>query len=128
MHLLRLQGPITMEPKINFFTPKEVEGLDKSLVCMLDVARGYAGVPFKITSGKRTYAENQRIGGAPNSSHLKGLAVDIAVPNDPQLRAKICWALGYAGFPRVFTYTCHIHADIDREKVHPIMKYMGESH
>ena len=44
----------------------------------LDYARGNAGVSFKITSGYRTEAWNTKVGGRVGSSHLKGLAADIA--------------------------------------------------
>ena len=44
----------------------------------IDYARGNAGIPFKITSAFRTEARNELVGGRVGSSHLKGLACDIA--------------------------------------------------
>jgi len=63
-----------------YFSDNEVRGLQDAFVKKLDVARGLAGIPFVITSGFRTLAQNESIIGAvPDSSHLKGLAVDLRV-------------------------------------------------
>jgi zinc D-Ala-D-Ala carboxypeptidase len=43
----------------------------------LDMAREEAGVPFVINSGARCIKHNEKVGGAKNSAHLRGLAVDI---------------------------------------------------
>lgn len=52
---------------------------------------------YKITSGYRSPADNQRVGGAPNSDHLRGEAFDIVVPgmNTAQVSAKLRGAGGY---------------------------------
>jgi len=34
-----------------------------------------------VTSGYRSADENERVGGAKNSAHLKAVAVDIIIPN-----------------------------------------------
>jgi uncharacterized protein YcbK (DUF882 family) len=60
-----------------YFKKSEIQGLQDKLVCMLDMARKYAGIPFIITSGLRTADQNQAIGGISDSAHLKGLAVDL---------------------------------------------------
>jgi zinc D-Ala-D-Ala carboxypeptidase len=57
--------------------------MSNELISMLDDARELAGVPFKITSGYRIEADIERLKKAGykvsrNSSHLKGLAADIA--------------------------------------------------
>ncbi len=111
-----------------YFTPEEVEGLHETLVEKLDQARHLAGFPFRITSGKRTADQNAAAAGVPDSSHLAGLAADLALPAEPTLREKMCWALGRAGFRRIFTYTRHVHADIDEGKAQDVMVYLGESH
>lgn len=38
-----------------------------------------AGVPLIIISGRRSTAHNERVGGAPASWHLQGLAFDVQV-------------------------------------------------
>lgn len=83
---------------------------DPNLVEMLDHARDMAGVPFEITSGLRTQAENERIGGSPLSAHLTGHAVDIAV-SDSKARYAILMTLLNVGFSRIGVYDRHIHAD-----------------
>ncbi len=47
----------------------------------LDTVRDEYGKPVKVNSGFRSEAVNERVGGARNSAHLKGLAADI-VPSD----------------------------------------------
>lgn len=38
--------------------------------------------PMKVNSWYRTEAYNKQIGGEPNSQHCKGVATDIALPDD----------------------------------------------
>ena len=52
--------------------------MDKTLLEMLDEVRDKFDKPIHITSGFRTPAYNEAVGGVETSSHLKGLAVDIA--------------------------------------------------
>jgi uncharacterized protein YcbK (DUF882 family) len=67
-------------------------------------------VPFVITSGFRTLAQNQACGGAPNSTHLLGEAADIACSD--QNRWQILQGALKAGFVRIEVCTKHIHLDI----------------
>lgn len=48
--------------------------------------RAKYGHPIIVNSGRRSPAHNRRVGGAPNSYHLTGLAVDIRLPTDPDFR------------------------------------------
>lgn len=109
------------------FKPEEVEGLVPELVDRLDQARELAGFPFRITSGRRTPDQNTAAGGVGDSSHLAGLAVDLAAPADPEPRERMLWALGRAGFRRVFTYTRHVHVDVDPAKAQDVCRFLGES-
>ena len=67
------------------FDSPDVQGsgqlMNEQLLHMLDAARKEYGKPIIINSGYRTEAHNEKVGGKPNSSHLKGLAVDIACKN-----------------------------------------------
>ncbi len=45
----------------------------------LQVVRDVLEMPIKITSGWRTRQHNKRVGGAPHSYHVKGMAADIVV-------------------------------------------------
>jgi hypothetical protein len=95
-----------------YFSAKEIVGLKPELVAMLDKARGISQIAYQITSGFRTVAQNKLVGGVPNSAHLKGLAVDIAVTT--LTRQNIMRGLLTCGTP-VFTEDCvaHIHVDMD---------------
>lgn len=106
--------------KYKYFSEKEVVGLNPDLVKMLDKAREIAGVPFKITSGKRTKAQNTNAGGVEDSAHLLGLAVDIASPTS-DVRFKIFNALVAVGFTRLGIGETFIHADIDKDKAQNII-------
>jgi uncharacterized protein YcbK (DUF882 family) len=94
--------------------------ISKELVKKLDEARELAGVPFKVNSGYRCEKHNAKIGGSSTSSHLLGLAVDIAVTGSVD-RFKILDALLRVGFTRVGVAKSFIHADIDKGKVQPVL-------
>lgn len=109
------------------FTDSEVRGLKDEFVAKLDKARGLAGIPFTITSGFRTPETNQSIVGAvPDSSHLKGLAVDLRCRSSTEA-ALIVDSAKAAGIDRRGIYVDsywnprHIHVDVDPEKVSPVI-------
>lgn len=106
--------------KYKYFSEKEVVGLNPDLVKMLDKAREIAGVPFKITSGKRTKDQNTNAGGVEDSAHLSGLAVDIASTTS-EARFKILNALVTVGFTRLGIGETFIHADIDKKKAQNVI-------
>jgi zinc D-Ala-D-Ala carboxypeptidase len=115
-----------------YFSLFEVEGLDTELVAKLDQARHTAGVPFIITSGKRSSSENERVMGVESSAHIKGKAVDLRSHSSGTHFAIVRGAI-LAGFTRVGIYhddqnnPTHIHLDIDEEKPANVM-WQGESH
>lgn len=88
----------------------------------LDEARELAGVPFKITSGYRSPQHNLDVGGRVGSSHIKGIAVDIACVNSHQ-RQKILTALIQVGFKRIGIGKSFIHSDLDSDKPNAIWLY-----
>lgn len=109
-----------------YFSDSEVAGLDPQLVRMLDRARGLAHIPFHITSGFRTGAQNLDAGGVHDSAHLRGYAVDLAC-FDARARMRMVSALIIAGFRRVGLYTHHVHADCDPELPQDVLWFGGES-
>lgn len=115
-----------MPPKPTYFKPEEIEGLDAELVAKLDWARGRSGVPFIITSGKRSPEENERVMGVDASAHMKGLAVDLRC-SDSQARYKMLNALFLSGFKRLGVYDKHIHADLDSSLPQEVV-WVGLSH
>jgi uncharacterized protein YcbK (DUF882 family) len=88
----------------------------------LDEARELAGVPFKITSGYRSPQHNLDVGGRVGSSHIKGIAVDIACVNSHE-RQKILTALIQVGFKRVGIGKSFLHTDLDTSKPNAIWLY-----
>lgn len=109
-----------------YFTPEEVAGLDPRLIDMLDRARGIAKVPFIITSGLRSVEENAGAGGVSDSSHLRGLAVDLRC-QESRARYFMISALLAAGFTRIGLYSAHLHVDID-STLPPMVAWVGVSH
>ena len=105
-----------------YFTYEEVScrcgcGLSvrRELVNLLDDAREIAQIPFRISSGARCEAHNRKVGGSKDSSHLKGIAVDIKATTSRE-RYKIANALMQVGFNRIGIAKTFIHCDIDRDK------------
>lgn len=96
---------------------KEIDdgNMNQEFLIKLDRAREVAQIPFKINSAYRTPEHNAKIGGKPNSSHLKGLAVDISV-TDSRSRFIVLNALISVGFNRIGIADTFIHVDLDRDK------------
>ena len=101
------------------FDSPDVQGsgqmMSKNLISILDNIREELGKPIVVTSGFRTPAHNEKVGGKPNSSHLKGLAVDIAC-EDSRYRFKLVRELLEHGINRIGIGDTFIHADIDDDK------------
>lgn len=89
--------------------------MDRDFVRRLDNAREDAKIPFVINSGYRTKDHNKSVGGKRNSSHLKGLAADIAT-NGSRDRYLILRALIRQGFTRIGIAENFIHVDCDTSK------------
>lgn len=92
---------------MNYFSESETAcrcgcgmNITRQLRDKLNQAREVAGVPFVITSGARCVEHNRKVSGTPNSSHIRGLAVDIACPSS-QARYAIIKGLYSAGFTRI---------------------------
>ena len=106
------------------FDSPDVQGsgqlMDKELLEMLDDVRDKFDKPIHINSGYRTPQHNEDVGGTENSSHLKGLAVDIACDNSID-RFDLINCLLDVGFSRVGVAGTFIHADIDSDKAQGVM-------
>tara|TARA_Y100001973_G_C5208440_1_gene343448 strand:+ start:7282 stop:7665 length:384 start_codon:yes stop_codon:yes gene_type:complete len=102
-----------------------IKYMDKDFICLLDDARGIAGVPFNITSGYRTPEYNKALQEegyktSKTSSHVKGLAADISA-NDSATRFKIITALMIVGINRIGVGNTFIHCDVDKDKTEQII-------
>ena len=106
------------------FDSPDVQGsgqmMDKTLLEMLDEVRDKFDKPIHITSGFRTPAHNEAVGGVETSSHLKGLAVDIACNNSTD-RFDLINCLLDVGFSRIGIGNTFIHADIDQDKTQGVI-------
>lgn len=106
-----------------FDSPDELgsgKNMSPEILEMLDLAREKYDKPIKITSGYRTKAYNEGLKkrgykASPNSSHLKGLAVDIHC-NNSKARFELVDILLDVGFNRLRIANTFIHADIDKDK------------
>lgn len=105
-----------------YFSPDEIAKwqLQPETWAMLDLARGMAGIPFVITSGKRSPDQEQHlIGGVSDSSHISGYGVDLFTNGDGHILAMMMVGLAIAGFRRFGIYhdaqfvPHHLHVDND---------------
>lgn len=110
--------------KFAYFKDSEVVGLDEEFVRKLDLARKFSGIPFVITSGLRTLAENERTSGAAKeSAHLTGKAVDLRVGNSHEVYLIVAAGLS-VGITRFGIYTdaegtpTHVHLDDAKDDLH----------
>jgi zinc D-Ala-D-Ala carboxypeptidase len=115
---------------LNEFESPDLQGsgvnMDSNFLSMLDQAREYAGIPFRITSGYRTEQHNRKVNGkertesSKGSSHMYGLACDIACTNSKD-RYTIITALMDAGFNRIGVGSTFIHVDSDPDKAQDVI-------
>lgn len=107
----------------NYFKDKELMckcgcgtvNFDKDFLDKLNHIRYNIGRPLFVNSGCRCEKHNREVGGAENSSHVKGLAIDIAC-NDSELRYKIVkWALEF-NISRIGIGKTFVHLDVDPDK------------
>lgn len=100
----------------------KIDNLNPELLDRLNRACSIAKVPFYVTSGWRTPEENQAVDGVMNSSHTRGLAVDVACVTS-QARLKMVSAFIIMGFKRIGVYSRHIHVDTDGSLPQEVLWY-----
>lgn len=86
-------------PKYNLSEiPDSVKtNLKKLALEVLQPARERLGIPLLITSGYRSLAHNQAVGGAKDSQHVKGTAVDIYCPSKTGLELYDFFVRNFSG-------------------------------
>lgn len=102
--------------------PGSGEKMNWDFVLVLNWLRLWVGQMLLINSGYRTPVHNLAIDGSEDSSHMKGLAVDIKCYTN-ELRFKIVKYALILGFERIGVYKDHIHLDMDKSKPAKIMWY-----
>lgn len=94
--------------------------MDERFMSKLDLARLYAGVPFKINSAFRSVEYEESKGRSGTSMHCKGRAVDIACYTSA-VRFAIVVALVDVGFRRIGIGSNFIHVDDGYEGSDPLI-------
>jgi len=101
-------------------TPDAVKGNLLILAQNLQVLREYFGEPIEINSGYRSPEHNKKVGGAKNSTHLKGLAADIEIVSiSPRQVFAAIEALTKAGKMKeggLKAYATFVHYDVRGKK------------
>lgn len=87
-----------------------------ALVVKLQEVRNILDRPMTINSGVRCYTHNVAVQGKPGSSHLLGLAADVAV-NGSREKFELLEAAFEVGFLRIGgSYETFVHLDVDPHK------------
>jgi len=101
------------------FDSPDVQGsgqmMDKDFLNLLDTARDRFDKPIHINSGFRTPQHNQDVKGRESSSHLKGLAADIACDKSRD-RFELIDIFLDLGINRIGIADTFIHIDVDPDK------------
>ena len=84
--------------------------MDGRVIVRLQKMRDILGFPIVVSSGYRSEEWNRKIGGAKNSLHLVGKAVDVVFNNTKEKMALI--SVGALFFNGVIVYDKHIHFDL----------------
>ena len=64
---------------------EQLKNLEQLVEHVIQPARNIYGQPIEVTSGFRSALVNTRVGGAANSQHCKGEAVDLVCRNNAEL-------------------------------------------
>ena len=86
--------------------------IDLVVVCIAQLIRDITGQPVIINSAYRTAAHNKAVGGASNSKHLLGCALDFCIKGlVPQTYANLAYSIG---LNRIGVYSNFVHMDTAR--------------
>lgn len=78
----------------------------------LNEIRARYGKPMRVASGYRCPKRNEEVGGAPNSAHLKGVALDVEIVNSSD-RYWFVHTLIRCDVRRIGISETFIHFDLD---------------
>lgn len=124
--------------RIKFFKPAEFDskdvpgsgyaGMKFELVSKLDELRMAWGKAIRVSSGLRSRARNEAVGGKPNSAHLRGLAADLET-SSIQEAIKMAVVAARLGFPRIGVDLKggYVHVDVDEDLPSPVTWFYNES-
>lgn len=86
--------------------------VDYELAEVLDDVREHFDSAVFVTSGCRCAAHNRRVGGAPDSEHLRGTAADIKVDGVPAATVYDYLSTKYPGRYGLGRYPTWTHVDV----------------
>ena len=89
--------------------------LDSRIVQAVDQLSSFMGRKIAITSANRTADYNAGVGGAPNSRHIHGDALDVKISNVEEQKKAIRF-LSSIGVRGISAYAGHLHFDIGGDK------------
>lgn len=103
----------------NYFKPEEFQcgcgmskcgapQMDMTLVLKLNGLRREFGEAMHLNSASRCPAWNLKCGGAKDSFHLKGMAVDVRAPNGDYMRRLIVLALKHGFTIGIMKHAVHL--------------------
>jgi uncharacterized protein YcbK (DUF882 family) len=98
-----IPGKFTFQGNVNWQKVKPIVWVRLLRICEL------TGRSFVVTSGYRTAAYNRSVGGASNSVHQSGYAIDVQV--SPSIRDDTFIAAERAGFTGIGIYSTFMHLD-----------------
>ena len=99
--------------------------IESGLIKILERLREHLGKPVVVTSAYRCRVHNKRVGGVPNSAHVRGYAVDIKCTNSLERQRILEFLLG-RGVKRIGIHLRFIHFDLDPEKPSPRVWLYGK--
>ena len=98
--------------------PLDMSKVVPSVMSKWERVQGVLGQQYPIVSGYRDPAVNAAAGGAKDSEHMRGEAIDIDVRNVPiPQRLKLMQVAGNLGFTGVGVYPNSIHLDIGNRRM-----------
>lgn len=108
-----------------FLPPEKLTSLDDAFHARVNELEKRLPGDYRVTSTRREPDHNARIGGVPDSAHVKGLALDVAHDGDIIKAMQLAYWVGRLGFVRVEFADRHLHFDIDDTK--PQVQWVGKS-
>lgn len=73
---------------------------------------------FTVTSAFRTETQNEAAGGAPNSQHLKGEAIDIKPYGSTTYNQLLSYIMDYVPYDQFITYDGFMHISFSSRNRH----------
>jgi len=99
------------------------EHMNADFLKLLDECRHIAGVPFHINSSFRSREKNKAVGGASNSMHVFGRAVDVRATTGPTRMKIVRAALSLGLTVGIMENAIHLDNRAEQTLFHYYAKY-----